>query len=114
MIDYKDPPPFHHMRRLYEPHGCWFDQRACRACGAPARWRCTFWESAPRESSLHWIYLCVGCAGQEVESRGPRLRVLQRDDLPKTRAEEVLWRVVWAWTSAEMAAIDRALGLPAV
>jgi hypothetical protein len=49
-----------------------------------------------------------------VESRGPHLRVLQRDDLPKTRAEEVLWRVVWAWTAAEMAAIDRALGLPAV
>ena len=72
------------------------------------------WESAPRDSSLLWVYLCVGCAGQEVEFMGPRLRVLQRDDLPKTRAEETLQRVVWAWTAAEMAAIDRAIGLPAV
>ena len=41
----------------------------------------------------------------------PRLRVRNFDDLPHTLAWETCWRVAWAWTAAEMAGVDRALGL---
>lgn len=112
-IDYSDPPPFHHMRVRYTPRTTWpAPNPPCVSCGEPSSHDFCFWESGPTQATLLRVYMCWGCSGMDCHaSPGPRLRVRNFDDLPPTRAWEACWRVAWAWTAAEMAGIDRALGL---